>query len=56
MDGKFENLQRQQDEVQSCLIANGLSYEVAVWLADLHVRVRECEIVLLKENLAVNKP
>jgi len=49
---KFENLEEQRDDVAIALRGNGLTNEVAVWLADLHVRVRECEAALLKAGLA----
>lgn len=41
--------------MQAALLANGLSHEAAAWLADLHVRVCECEMALIKAGLAADK-
>lgn len=49
---KFTNLEEQRDDVANALRGNMLTNEVAVWLADLHVRVRECEKALLDAGLA----
>ncbi len=49
---KFTNLEEQRDDIAIALRGNGLTNEVAVWLADLHVRVRECELSLLNAGLA----
>ena len=53
---RFRNLEEQRDDVATALRGNMLTNEVAVWLADLHIRVRECEMALLKAGLAVEKP
>ncbi len=53
---RFEDLQKQKDDVYKALLGNGLTHDVAEWLSDLHVRVRECEKVLLLAGMATEYP
>lgn len=53
---RFDNIPKQCEEVQQALQANGTSYQVAVWLADLHGRVRQCEKALVDAGLATEDP
>lgn len=55
MSARFDNIQKQGDDVYRALMGNGLNHDVATWLADLHVRVRECELSLLKAGLATEQ-
>ena len=52
---KYEGLEQQGNDVYKALCGNGMTHEVATWLADLHIRVRECEISLLNHKLASDK-
>jgi hypothetical protein len=53
---RFDDLQKQGDDVYKALLMNGLNHEVSTWLADLHVRVRECEKALVLAGLAAEVP
>lgn len=53
---RFENLEKQRDDVFKALCRHHLTHDVAVWLADLHIRVRECELSLLNHGMATEQP